>query len=545
MPEHQPFTIERRCDVAIIGGSAAGLAAALQLSRQRRSVIVVDDNRPRNAPAAHMHGFLGHEGISPMTFGEISREEVRSYGVEVLAGQAHDVTRVDDEHVRIDLGGLSVLTRRVLAATGIVDELPAIEGLAEHWGRDVIHCPFCHGYEVRDKRVLQIITHPMGVHSARLFHQLTYQLTLVLHDGVDPSLPDLGPLRAAGVNVMETSVRRVLGDHDGRLTGVELHDGSLIEVDAVAVGPSFRPRIEPFGTLGLTATPHPSGLGDVIATEPSGKTTVPGLYAAGNVCDPSMQVLQAAANGSWVGAMMSLDLADEDLGTTPRPKARTSEWDNRYDGDQMWSGEPNGALVAEVSALTPGRALDVGAGEGGDAVWLAERGWQVTANDISRRALDRVEQAAASRGVTVELLCADANDPHPFPTARFDLVTAHYASIPRTPDERALLHLLDAVAPGGTLLFVTHDPEPMRATAGVGHVRPFDPDAYVRAEDMINLLEATTGRDNEEWTIVTNERRPRPAGAATASHHVDDVVLRVQRGRSDGASGNGKDALAI
>ena len=153
MSEHTPRTVERHCDVAVIGGSAAGLAAALQLGRQRRSVIVVDAGEPRNAPAAHMYGYLSRDGLPPSELTAIGREEVRSYGGEVVAGRAGRVTRTDDGRFRVELvGGHSVVGRRVLAAIGLVDELPNIDGVAEHWGGDVIHCPFCHGFEVRDRR---------------------------------------------------------------------------------------------------------------------------------------------------------------------------------------------------------------------------------------------------------------------------------------------------------------------------------------------------------------------------------------------------------
>src|SRR5688572_17545766 len=183
MSEHTPHTVERHCDVAVVGGSAAGLAAALQLGRQRRSVIVVDAGEPRNAPAAHMHGYLSRDGLPPSELTAIGREEVRSYGGEVLAGRASRVTRTDDGRFRLELvGGHSIVARRVLAATGLVDELPDVDGVAEHWGGDVIHCPFCHGYEVRDRRIVQIVTHPMGLHPTALLRQLSARLTVVVHD---------------------------------------------------------------------------------------------------------------------------------------------------------------------------------------------------------------------------------------------------------------------------------------------------------------------------------------------------------------------------
>jgi len=525
MSEHAHRTVERHCDVAVIGGSAAGLAAALQLGRQRRSVIVIDAGEPRNAPADHMHSYLGHEGRPPAELTAIGRDEVRSYGGEVVAGRAVDVTRTDDDRFRVQLaGGHTVFARRVLAATGLVDELPDIEGLTEHWGGDVIHCPFCHGFEVRDRRIVQIVTHPMGLHPAGLFRQLSARFTLVLHDGVDTGDAEVGVLRAAGVNVVDGRVRRIVTGDGGHVEAVELTDGDRIDADAVVIGTRFRVRAEPFATLGLKPAAHPTGLGDFVETDATGATAIPGLYAAGNVTDPTQQVLQAAADGSRVGAMISFSLVHDDIEAAARPSANEADWDHRYGGDQMWSGNPNGTLVNEISGLTAGRALDVGAGEGGDALWLAQQGWSVTASDISQRALDRVAAEAERRDLRIECHHADANALGAFETAAFDLVSAQYASIPRTPDGRGVRNLLNAVAPGGTLLVVGHDLEPLRAPIDTQeHSRPFDPDAYLRLDDL-----ATALADSPEWEIEVHEKRPRPAGAAAASHHVDDVVLRAR-----------------
>ena len=522
MSNHDTHTIERHCDVCVIGGSAAGLAAALQLGRQRRSVIVVDAGEPRNRPAAHMHSYLGREGLPPAELTALGREEVRSYGGEVLDGLVTRVSRSEAGDFRVELaGGHSVIARRVLAATGLVDELPDIDGLARHWGRDVIHCPFCHGYEVRDQRIVQIITHPAGLHAAGLFRHLTAQLTVVLHEPADVDDAEFDALRASGATILRGHVNRVVTGADGHVAAVELAGHGSIAADAVVVGPRFRVRAEPFASLGLKPAAHPSGLGDFLETDATGETAVPGLYAAGNATDPSQQVLQAAANGSRVGAMISFSLASDDIQAAGRPPANQSDWDHRYGGGQLWSGNPNGTLVNEVSGRTPGRALDVGAGEGGDAIWLAEQGWTVTASDISQRALDRVSAEAGRRGLPVECLHADANARDPFAAAAFDLVSAQYASIPRTPDDRAVGNIVYAVAPGGTLLVVGHDLEPLRAR---GHGGAFDPDAYVRVDDFAAALAGAPG-----WDIELHEKRPRPAGAASASHHVDDIVFRARR----------------
>jgi SAM-dependent methyltransferase len=224
--------------------------------------------------------------------------------------------------------------------------------------------------------------------------------------------------------------------------------------------------------------------------------------------------------------MIAFSLADADLIAATRPSGDETDWDHRYGDDTpMWSGNPNGTLVHEAGRLAPGRALDVGAGEGGDAIWLAEQGWRVTASDISRRALDRVGAEAGRRGLPVECHHADANALAAYETAAFDLVSAQYASIPRTADGRGVGNLLDAVAPGGTLLVVSHDLGPMRAPIDdLAHSRPFDPDAYVRVDDFVTALAGSPG-----WDIDVHEKRPRPPGSATASHHVDDIVLRARR----------------
>ena len=400
----------------------------------------------------------------------------------------------------------------------------------------MIHCPFCHGYEVRDLRVVQVITHPMGLHPAVLFRQLSSRLTLLLHDAVAADHPQLDVLRAAGVVVVDQKVRRVVTGREGRIAAVELADGELVAADAVVVGTRFRVRAEIVASIGVQPVEHLTGLGDFIETNQAGETSVPGIYAAGNVTDPSQQMLHAAAQGSWVAGMIAFSLANEDTQSAARPSGNESDWDHRYSGEQMWSGNPNGALVHEAASMTIGaslgqpasgqtfaRALDVGAGEGGDAVWLAEQGWHVTATDISQRALYQITAIAKERNLPIECLHSDANALHAYESAAFDLVTAHYASIPRTPDHRGVVNLMGAVSPGGTLLIVSHDLEPMRVPINTHeHSRPFDPDAYVRVDDFLDALNRAPN-----WTIETHERRQRPPGAST--HHVHDIVLRARR----------------
>ncbi|MCX5053991.1 MULTISPECIES: class I SAM-dependent methyltransferase [unclassified Streptomyces] len=200
------------------------------------------------------------------------------------------------------------------------------------------------------------------------------------------------------------------------------------------------------------------------------------------------------------------------------PEVR-AEWDSRYsDRHQLWSGRPNGALVAEVAGLTPGRVLDVGCGEGADAVWLAGSGWEVTALEVSGVALERAAGHARDAGVAVRWVHAALTEAV-LPPASFDLVSAQYPALLRTPGAAAERALLAAVAPGGVLLLVHH--------AGMDTQHPhdggFDPADYVWPSMVADLL-------NDDWEVEVDEQRPRvaPDGGAGA-HHTDDVVLRVRR----------------
>lgn len=193
-------------------------------------------------------------------------------------------------------------------------------------------------------------------------------------------------------------------------------------------------------------------------------------------------------------------------------------WDEMYRSrDQVFSGAPNGVLVTEVSHLPPGQALDVGCGEGGDALWLARRGWQVTAVDISRVAVERAASAGADVAGRVAWACTDVTATPP-PAGAFDLVSLQYFPLPRQPGHTALHGLLAAVAPGGTLLVASHD----LADLPPHHEHGVDPTDYYQPHDIPRLLD-------RDWTVLVNETRPRTAPAPAGTQHVHDTVLRAQR----------------
>jgi thioredoxin reductase len=305
--------IETLHDVLIVGGGAAGLSAAQMLGRSRRSVAVVDSGEPRNAPAAGVHGFLSRDGISPGALLAVARTEAESYGAAVLQGRVVAAGGGLAEGFEVTLDdGTQLRGRRLLIATGLADELPAIAGLRERWGRDVLHCPFCHGWEVRDQAIGILGNGPWSVHQALLFRQWSSTITLFLNNRVAPSEAESEQLAARGIRVVGGEVEAVRVEQD-RLRGVTLAGGPEIAVDALVVGPRVHARLDAFAGLGLAPSEHPSGAGTYLETDADGGTQVPGVWAAGNVTDLKAQVLASAATAAWTAVVINNHLMAEEL----------------------------------------------------------------------------------------------------------------------------------------------------------------------------------------------------------------------------------------
>ncbi|HVV24899.1 MAG TPA: NAD(P)/FAD-dependent oxidoreductase [Pseudonocardiaceae bacterium] len=306
---------ERDYDVVVVGGGAAGLSGALALARSRRSVLVVDTGRPRNAPAAHMHNYLSRDGLAPLDFLAAGRDEVLGYGGRIVTGELASVRRIGGGF-RIRLSdGTTLAARRLLVATGLRDELPDVPGIAERWGRDVLHCPYCHGWEVRDQRVGILATGPMTAHSAQLFRQLTPTVTVLAHTG--PELPgtELERLAARGITLVPGKVTglRVVDD---ALAGVELADGTTVPLDALVVAPRLTATVP--AALDLPTAEQVVGdtvIATYVPTDATGATDVPGVWAAGNVTNPMEQVGGAAAAGVRAAAAINMDLIEEEIRT--------------------------------------------------------------------------------------------------------------------------------------------------------------------------------------------------------------------------------------
>ncbi|WP_082177773.1 NAD(P)/FAD-dependent oxidoreductase [Arthrobacter sp. RIT-PI-e] len=299
-------------DVVIVGGGAAGLSAAVTLARALRPVLVIDAGAPRNAPAEGVHGYLSREGVGPGELLAAGRAEAESYGAVILRGEASSLRRAAGGGFDVDLAdGRSFTARRILVATGLTDGLPGLPGLREQWGRGVVHCPYCHGYEIRGQRIGVLGTGPLSVHQALLFRQWSEDVTLFLNDTVTPTEEEWEKLAARSVRVVDGAVSSV-DAVGGVLTGVTLHGGRAFELQALAVGTRMEARGHLLEPLGLTLEAHPSGMGSVIPPGPLGSTSVPGVHVAGNVSNLSAQVIVAAAEGTLVGALINAQLVEEE-----------------------------------------------------------------------------------------------------------------------------------------------------------------------------------------------------------------------------------------
>ena len=306
--------MDDRYDVVVIGGGPAGLSAALALGRARRSVLVVDGGQPRNAPAGQVHNYLGRDGTPPAELLSAGRQEVTSYGGALLAGDAL-TARVDAGGFTVEVaGGPSVRARRLLVTTGLVDELPAVPGVRELWGTDVLHCPYCHGWEVRDQGLGVLATSAMSVHQALMWRQWSEDVTYFQH--TSPELDELEreQLAARGIRVVAGEVT-ALDTCDGRLRAVRLATGHTYDLSAVVVTPVFTARSGVLDSLGLVPVEQALGghvYGTALPADPSSATTVPGVWIAGNITDLRAQAIISAAAGLNVAAAINADLTADD-----------------------------------------------------------------------------------------------------------------------------------------------------------------------------------------------------------------------------------------
>jgi thioredoxin reductase len=301
-------------DVVIVGGGSAGLSAALMLGRSRRRVLVVDGGEPRNRVAGHMHGVLGRDHTSPLDLLAAGRAELTRYdGVAIESTTVASVTPSDDDEPAFEVvlsTGERHTARRILVATGLSDRLPEIPGLAEHWGSGVVSCPYCDGWEARDHRIAVIPTSAANAHQAQLLRQLSSDVVFHAH-GLSLPAPARASLEARGIAVDERAISEVVADDDGRLRAIRYDDGTEREVDVIFVAPRPEPNDDVLQQVRARRMRN-DGV-DWVLVDEDGRTSVRGVWAAGNVVTARATVPGSLAAGNTAGAAINADLIDADI----------------------------------------------------------------------------------------------------------------------------------------------------------------------------------------------------------------------------------------
>jgi thioredoxin reductase len=292
-------------DVIVIGGSFAGQSAALQLARARQKVLLVDAGQPRNRFAGASHGFLGQDGQAPQAIiTEASRQLLEYPTAEILHGEVLEVEGGKDDFTVTLAGGKRRRARRLILATGVADELPAIPGLAERWGVTVLHCPYCHGYEVRDQSLGVIANHPMSAHQAALIPDWG-PTTYFTQGRFEPDQAESERLEARGVVIERSPVVAILGNAP-EIEAVRLADGREVRVAAIFTAPRTRMATPIARQLDVAFGEGPAGA--FIQVDDWGLTSVDGVYAAGDAARSMHNATLASASGvlAGVGAHQSL-----------------------------------------------------------------------------------------------------------------------------------------------------------------------------------------------------------------------------------------------
>src|SRR3954451_9986484 len=293
-------------DCVIVGAGPAGLNAALVLGRARRRVVVLDDARPRNHATHEMHGVLGHDGLDPADLRARGRREIAGYGVEVLSAEVEQA-EVLDGVVRVRSGRGPLLTRTLLLATGMLDEVPDIPGFAGLWGISAHTCPYCDGFEHRDERLAVLAFGARGEHLAVLLHQWSGDVVLLSNGPHDLAVDQLARVHALDIPIIETPVAALDGDDHGRLRRVRLDDGEALDRDALFFYVGWRLRNDIARTLGCRLRDDGS-----IAVDAEQATTVDRVYAAGNCTEPRALVPTAAGSGVTAAVSINVRLTFED-----------------------------------------------------------------------------------------------------------------------------------------------------------------------------------------------------------------------------------------
>ena len=502
---------DRTVEVIVVGAGFAGLAAAQVLGRAQRDVLLLGTGPTRNAEAEHAHNVLTRDGTPPAELLRLGSAEVRALPtVTVREAHVEAISHGDGQSLRVRLaGGEEIRAEVVLLATGARDVLPDVDGLKELWGRRAHSCPFCDAEAYAGRRLLILADEARGAHSMALLAGWTDQLTRV------------DPANIAHIGLVDDDVV-------ARLT-----DGTVVVAEGVFVGVTPVPRNDCVVDLPLARR------GPYLSVDGEGRTSHHGIWAAGDCAwktgegNPGGQVVASMAAGARAAMWIVFDrlgiqppapppVEDPRSGSDRDPASVSAFWEQHYgQRERVWSGNPNQRLVDEVREMHPGTALDLGCGEGADAIWLAENGWTVVAVDVSPTALARAAEAAEARGVAERIDWQHHDLGEEFPKGDYDLVSASFLLSPvHLPRTEILKAAARAVRPGGLLLILSHTGFPPSAAA------PDHSVIFLTPQEQLADLDLPP----EEWVVEAAEEfesaMKDPDGVPTTRI---DNVLRLRR----------------
>jgi thioredoxin reductase/SAM-dependent methyltransferase len=518
-------------DVIVVGGSFAGLASALYLARARRTVRVIDSGLPRNRFAAHSHGFLTQDGRAPADILTDARAQVAAYPtVQFISGNASSAESTATGFAVTLASGERMTSDRLVLAFGVTDELPALPGLAARWGHTVLHCPYCHGYEVRGQALGVLASSPMSVHQAQLVAE--WGPTTFFLNGIEPLDAEvLTSLALPGVTIEDVPVAALEGEGTS-LSHVCLDDGRIVPLDALFIGAPTRLNSPIAEQLGCAIGDGMSG--PMITVDAFQQTTVPGVFAAGDIARAGHSVSWAVADGVMAGVAAHRSLVFPTPVTPPAghveapiegssaSESAEQFWNDRYrQYGRLWSGTANEVMRSIAENLHPGRSLDLGCSNGGDAIWLAQRGWNSVGVDIAPTAIELARASAREAGVSgpIHFECHDLS--MSMPDGPFDLITASFFHSPIDMDRPDVFRrAADRLRVNGLLLIVDH-----------GSIAPWsynqDPDqVFPEPSEIYAGLELDPARWTAEWLTHRERDAIGPDGLHAT---VRDTIVMVRR----------------
>ncbi len=384
-------------DVIVVGGGAAGLSGALLLV----PCPLAGPGARRRLPAQRagrsgVHNWLTRDGLPPAEIGRIGRAEVTGYGGVVRDARVTAARTTAGRRRRDDRGRDEVTARRLLVTTGLTDEIPPIDGLTERWGSDVFGCPFCHAWEHRDTRIGVLSTGPHDLMKAHIASRWSDDVTLFLHTGPEPDDEQWAGFAACGISVVDGEVTGTVVA-DGRLAGLRLASGTVVPVDALTISPRAVARAGFLAGLGLDPVEHPSGLGAAVPAGPDGRTSVPGVWVAGNVADPMATVPAAVAAGSRGGRR---DRPGPDHGRRRRGPTRAAAAPDPFSrglGGRVRGAGRRGPGARRSVPVTRASGSEQAAAPGPPTGAPPPAAWPARASGPPRRARRRAGRPAAPR----------------------------------------------------------------------------------------------------------------------------------------------------